>query len=176
VLEVSVVAAGVSVVAAEVSAAAPEVSDGSIAPADVSVAAEVPVGAEVSAVSVASAGVSVGAEASVAAEVSVAVAELSGEPAEAPSLEVESEDNAAPSGAGGARSSAWAVATNAKAQRRAATKTDVQRRILDDRRASQRGSWMLRTATELRSISALLTMACVRFQKLGLSYLTRRGS
>jgi hypothetical protein len=168
--EVSAAAPGVSVasvVAAAVSVAAPGVSDGSIAVADVSVPADV---------SVASADVSVAAEASVAAAVSVVAAELSGELAEVPSLGVESEDNGAPSGAGGARSSAWAVATNAKAQRRAATKTDVQRRIPGDRRASQRGSWMLRTAIELRSISALLTMACVRFQKFGLSYLTRGRS
>jgi len=163
--EVSAAAPGVSVafvVAAAVSVVAPGVSDGSIAVADVSCAAKV---------SVAAADASVTAEASVPPEVPVAAAG-SGGVAEAPSLGVESEDNGAPSGAGGARSSAWAVATNAKAQRRAATKTDVQRRIRDDRRASQRGSWMLRTATELRSISALLTMACVRFQKFGLSYLT----
>jgi hypothetical protein len=31
---------------------------------------------------------------------------------------------------------------------------------------------MLRTATQLRSISALLTMAYVRFQKFGVAYLT----
>jgi len=143
------------VVAAAVSVVAPGVV------ADVSVAAEVFVAAEVSVVFVASADVSVGAVASVAAEVSVAVVE----PAEAPSLVVESEDNGAPPGAGGARSSARAVPTNAEAQTKTATKTDVQRRVPDDRRDSQRGSWMLRTATQLRSISALLTMACVRFQK-----------
>src|SRR4029079_6428877 len=95
--EVSASAPGVSwafVVAAAVSVVAPGVSDGSIAVADVSCAAKV---------SVAAADASVTAEASVPPEVPVAAAG-SGGVAEAPSLGVESEDNGAPSGAGGARS------------------------------------------------------------------------
>jgi hypothetical protein len=64
---------------------------------------------------------------------------------------VESEDDAAPSEAGGGESSARAVAMNAEAQRKAAMRAAVHPRIPGDRCPSQGGSWVLRTTTQLPS-------------------------
>ena len=70
--------------------------------------------------------------------------------------------DAAPSEAGGGGGSARAVATNAEAQRNAATSAAVHPRTPGDPRPSERGNRMLRTTTQLPSSNALLTMAYVR--------------
>jgi hypothetical protein len=57
----------------------------------------------------------------------------------------------APSKAGGGGGSARAVATNAEAQRNAATRAADHSRIPGDRRLSERDNGMLRTTTQLLS-------------------------
>jgi hypothetical protein len=159
VAEVSVVVPELSllsVVVAEVSVVVPELSLLSVVVAEVSVV--VP---ELSLPSVVVAEVSV-----LVPEVSVVfvgVALLSDEAAEALSAGIESEDETAPSEAGGRGSSARAVATNTDAQRTAPNTAAVQRRIPGAPRRSQRGGWMLGTPIQLPSISALLTMAAFPF-------------
>jgi hypothetical protein len=63
----------------------------------------------------------------------------------------------APFEAGGGGSSARAVATNAEAQRKVATRATAHPRTPGDRRPSQRGSSMLRTPTQFRSSTLSLT-------------------
>jgi hypothetical protein len=64
----------------------------------------------------------------------------------------------APFETGGGGSSARAVATNAEAQRKVATRATVHPRTLGDRPRSHPGGWMLRTTTQFRSSTLSLTM------------------
>jgi hypothetical protein len=138
------------------------VSGGGVVPAGSVVSPEVPegavpvlsvVGLVVSGCGVVPAGSVVSPEVPEGSVSEVSVVAGSAGPVVAPEM-----SEVAPFETGGGGSSARAVATNAEAQRKVATRATVHPRTLGDRPRSHPGGWMLRTTTQFRSSTLSLTM------------------